>query len=305
LETSQAESTEMTDWRIIANTQDRLGESIMWHPGEQALYWVDWYGPTLHRLAQGETKPHSWRFEDGVILGSFVFAAGGGILLALGGGLKLFDPATGKTQDFADPNEKRQGVSYNDSKVDRFGRLWVGTFDLGETEPRGILYCVNSTGGYTIGDSGFAVCNGPAFSPDGKTMYFSDSVGKRILAYDVSAENTRLMNRRVFASLADKQGLPDGLTVDAAGDVWCAHYGAGRVTRFNPSGGRKHMFQLPCPSVTSCCIGGSNMSTLYVTTGWSPGVQSAAEEQGPGGSVFAADVDALGLAEPEFELLVK
>jgi sugar lactone lactonase YvrE len=133
-------------------------------------------------------------------------------------------------------------------------------------------------------------------------MYFSDSVGKRILAYDVASDHSQLFNRRVFAAMAEDEGLPDGLTVDASGDVWCAHYGAGRVTRFSPAGVRKQVFQLPCPVVTSCCIGGPNMSTLYVTTGWSPGVQKASEEKTQGGSLFAFDVDAKGLAEPEFQV---
>jgi sugar lactone lactonase YvrE len=292
----------MSDWRIIANTQDRLGESPMWHPNEQALYWVDWYGPTLFRLKHGDTSAR--HFKDTTILGSFVFVEGKRFMLAMDNGLNLFDPRTDHLEHFADPNDKRPGVAYNDSKIDRFGRLWVGTFDLPEIEPRGILYCVDPSGASTLGDSGFPVCNGPAFSPNGKTMYFSDSVGKRILAYDVSAGHTQLFNRRVFAVMTDDEGLPDGLTVDASGDVWCAHFGGGRVTRFSTTGVRKQVFHLPCPIVTSCCIGGPGMSTLYVTTGWSPGVQNAADEKSQGGSVFAFDVDATGLVEPEFRIFV-
>ena len=127
------------DWKIVAQTRDRLGESPMWHPGQKALYWVDWYGPTLHRLVWGQQKIESWTIPGETVLGSFVFANDGRLLLAVDSGLKLFDPATGATRAFADPNEGRPGIAYNDSKLDRSGRLWVGTFDRPETEPRGIL----------------------------------------------------------------------------------------------------------------------------------------------------------------------
>jgi sugar lactone lactonase YvrE len=290
------------NWTIVAQTRDRLGESAMWHPREGAIYWVDWYGPTLHRLRLGEGKPQSWKIPGASILGSFVFLEGGSLLLALDVGLKIFDPASGALEDFADPNEGRFGVAYNDSKVDRFGRLWVGTFDMPETEPRGILYCIDSSGRATIGDSGFPACNGPAFSPDGLTLYFSDSVGRRILAYDLSARSRHLTNRRVFAAMVEGEGLPDGLTVDAAGDVWCAQYGAGRVTRFGADGKVRGVYRLPCPAVTSCSFGGDDLMTLYITTGWSPGVERTEDEPGPGGALFAMEVDARGLPEPEFAI---
>lgn len=290
------------EWKIVAQCRDRLGESAMWHARERAIYWIDLYGPDVHRLRWGETTPQTWKIRGASLLGSLVFVTGGRLLLALDTGLKLFDTASGAIRDFADPNEGRSGVSYNDSKVDRINRYWIGTFDVPEIEPRGILYCVDANGRASIGDSGFAVSNGPAFSPDGLTLYFSDSVGRRILSYDVSAQSPRLTNRRVFAAMAEDEGLPDGLTVDSSGDVWCAQYGAGRVTQFSPDGRRKAVFHLPCPAVTSCGFGGDDFSTLFVTTGWSPGIQRAEDEPGPGGALFALEVEARGLPEPEFAI---
>jgi sugar lactone lactonase YvrE len=281
------------NWKIFAQTSDRLGESPMWHVAEQALYWVDWYGPTIHRLKHGGQKVESWTIPGETTLGSFVFAAGGRLLIAVDSGLKLFDPATAAITSFADPNEGRPGVAYNDSKLDRSGRLWVGTFDLPETDPRGILYCVEADGRWSVADSGFAVCNGPAFSPDGRTMYFSDSMGRRVLAYDVRPSSRILTNRRVFAQFED--GVPDGLTVDAEGGLWCALYGAGRITRFAPDGAVIRHYDLPCPIVTAAAFGGPGMTHLFVTTGLSPeGTQDS------GGAVFVTDTGIKGLAEPVF-----
>lgn len=286
--------------QILAQTRDRLGESPMWRPSEQAVYWTDWYGPVLHRMKMGGPV-ESWTIPGTSLIGSFVFASCGRLMLAIDTGLAIFDPATGDLSPFADPNGRREGVLYNDSKVDRSGRLWVGTFDLPEVEPRGILYCVNQDGRSVVGDSGFAVCNGPAFSPEGGILYFSDSAARRILAYDLAPGGTALRNRRLFAQMSGEEGVPDGLTVDAEGCLWCAHYGAGRLTRFAPDGSVRAVIELPCPVVTSMSFGGPDMTTLFVTTGWSPGVQKPEDEPGPGGALFAIETRFAGLPEPEFD----
>lgn len=179
----------------------------------------------MHRLKWGEQRIETWHIPGETVLGSLVFASGGRLLLAVDSGLVPFDPATGKMTPFANPDGGREGMVHNDSKLDRFGRLWAGTYELTETEPRGILDCVTADGEWSIGDSGYASCNGPAFSPDRRTMYFNDSVRGRIMAHEVSPESRRLANRRVFAELKEGEGLPDGLTVDAEGGLWCAHYG--------------------------------------------------------------------------------
>lgn len=283
---------------IVARTQDRLGESPLWHVGEQALYWIDVYGPTVHRMRLGR-EVESWKIAGAKFVGSLAFACGGRLILALDTGLVLFDPATGAHVPFCDPNESRDGVIYNDSKVDTAGRLWVGTLDLGETEPRGILYCVDGRGHATVGDSGFVVCNGPAFSPEGDVLYFSDSLNRRLLAYDMDPLSRRLKNRRVFASMGPDDGIPDGLTVDAEGGLWCAHYGIGRLTRFAPDGKVIATLDMPCPVVTSMSFGGPDLKTLFVTTGWSIGIERAEDEPGPGGSLLALYAGCAGREEPE------
>lgn len=291
-----------TTWQIAAATRDRLGESPMWHASELALYWIDWYNPIVHRLVPVTGKLEHWAIPGATAIGSIVLVSGGRLLLALDAGLHIFDPASGGLTPFADPNGQRPGVGYNDAKIDRAGRCWIGTYDHAETDPRGVLYCLDANGRSTVGDSGFSVCNGPAFSPDGGTLYFSDTVGRRILAYDLSPNSPRLMNRRLFAAFDDGEGMPDGLTVDASGNLWCAHYGAGMISRYASDGTRKAALQLPCPTVTSLCFGDHDLRTLYVTSGWTAGVMRAEDETGPGGSLLSLRVDAEGLAEPLFQV---
>jgi sugar lactone lactonase YvrE len=290
-------------WKIEVESRDRLGESPLWHVKEQALYWIDFYAPCIHRLFPETGKHETLAIKGATQVGSLVFVADGRLLVAVDGGLKFFDPKTGTLEFFADPDGGRDGLSYNDGKVDRQGRYFIGAFDNPEASPRGVLYHVDAKGGAQVADAGFIVCNGPAFSPDGGILYFSDSMGRQILAYDLDPQTPRLTNRRVFARIADTEGLPDGLTVDREGFVWCAHYAGSCLTRYAPDGRRVAKLDLPVPHVTSMCLGGDDLMTLYVTTGWSPGVNSAAESQDGGGALFSCRVDVPGLPERSFVLV--
>jgi sugar lactone lactonase YvrE len=280
------------DWAVIGQTRDRLGESPLWHPHEAALYWIDFYGPTIRRHDPASGALREWRLPGGGALGSLAFSDDGDLLLARDGGVHLFEAAEERLTFWADPNEGRPGIGYNDAKVDRDGRYWVGTYELGEREPRAILYRLRPDGRAIVGDSGFAVCNGPAFSPDGAAMYFSDSVGRRLLVYELDGASGRLSAPRVFARFEAADGVPDGLCVDSSGAIYCAHYGGGCVTRFSPEGELLEVLEVPVRNVTSCCLGGARLDTLYVTTAENCGAHEL------DGALFSRPVSVPGLPEP-------
>ena len=280
------------EWRVVGEARDRLGESPLWHPLEQALYWVDFYGPAIQRLDPSTGGYRRWPIEGAATIGSLAFAADGRLIVALDTGVHLFDKANGRLTPFADPNGGRPGVGYNDAKVDRDGRYWVGTYDTGERSPRGVLYRLDRAGAATVADSGFVVCNGPAFSPDGSTLYFSDTVGRRLLAYDLDRETGALSQARLLIQFGEGDGMPDGLCVDGSGAILCAHYGGGRVSRIDPSGTLLETYPLPVRNVTSCCLGGARLDTLYVTTAESDGAHPL------DGALFACSVATRGVAEP-------
>ncbi len=284
------------DWRIVSDSRDRLGESPLWHAGEAALYWIDFYGPTVHRLDPATGGRRDWTIAGFQTIGSLAFCTQGRLLLALDRGLFLFDPTDGGVTPFADPNQGRGEIGYNDAKVDRQGRYWVGTFDASETAPRGILHRVEADGSPAVGDSGFVVCNGPAFSPDGRVLYFNDTLGRRTLAYDLDPVSGCLSKRREFHVFGQADGYTDGLCVDREGHVWCAFYGGGKVVRMTPAGEVVETLRLPAANVTACCLGGPGLRTLFVTTG------RAGDGTPPdaGGALFAAEVPVPGLPEPAF-----
>jgi sugar lactone lactonase YvrE len=282
---------------MVDEPRDRLGESALWHPRLRTLWWIDFYGPTVHRLDPATGLRTDWKVPGSESIGALAFTAAGELVLALDRGLHLFDPATGAARPFADPEAGRAGIGYNDAKVDGTGRFWAGTSDTAEAEPRGVLWRVDAAGRSTLADSGFVVSNGPAFAPDSRTLYFSDTTARRILAYDLDPATGRLSTRRVFATLTLEEGWPDGLAADSEGGVWCARYGGGAVTRFDRDGRRTAEIALPVRAVTSCCLGGGDLRRLFITTGRMPD-DAAAEPLA--GALFTADVTVPGMPEPLF-----
>jgi D-xylonolactonase len=283
------------DWQVIGETRDRLGESPLWHPRERVLYWVDFYGPIIHRV-DPETSVHKqWTLDAAPTIGSLCFTEDGRLLVAMENGVYVFGTANGRLTFVSDPNMGRPGIGYNDAKVDRDGGYWVGTYDLKERAGRGILYRLDADGRAIVGDSGFIVCNGPAFSPSGETLYFSDSAGRGLLAYDLDRHTGSLSEPRLLVQFSEKDGMPDGLCVDSAGSIYCAHYGGGRVTRFSPAGETLEVLPLPVRNVTSCCLGGSAIDILFVTTAEDAGNNSF------DGALFARKVATPGLPEPLYQ----
>jgi xylono-1,5-lactonase len=294
----ERESMIQPDVKVIDGTGDTLGESPVWDGPNQLLYWVDVYGPRVNRLDRSGTV-ESWLIAGAKTVGSLALMTGGRLLLALDTGLNLFDPVTAGLTFLADPNAAREGVGYNDGKVDPSGRYWIGTLDLAEQAPRGVLHAVSPRLEVHLADAGFVVVNGPAFSPDGRFLYLSDSLDRKVLAYDVAPGTPRLGGRRVLHAFDADAGYPDGLTVDAAGDIWVAHYGGGRISRLQPDGRLRATYPMPCSIVASCAFGGADLRTLYITTGTEPDRSSH-----PAGCLLAMRVDASGLPSPVFDPVV-
>jgi sugar lactone lactonase YvrE len=153
----------------------------------------------------------------------------------------------------------------NDLGVHPKGHILIATADSLEASPTGGVFALlraemqRLAGGYTVG-------NGPAFSPDGRTVYAADSPKGVIYAYDWDEERLSMTNRRIFAAVPGSDGLPDGLTVDAEGGIWNARWGGARVVRYDPDGTESFTIELPARLVTSCAFGGESFRTLYITT---------------------------------------
>ncbi|MGE0748751.1 MAG: SMP-30/gluconolactonase/LRE family protein [Rhodospirillales bacterium] len=275
-----------------------LGESPLWSPDQAALYYVDIHGPAIHRFVPATGRRDSWAMPAAI--GSIGRAAGGRLVAALADGLHLFDPATGALTSIVDPEPDKPAHRLNDGKVDRAGRFWVGSLCEPDYAAVGALYRVGGDARVARLLDGLRIPNALCWSPDDRTMYFADSRERRLTAFDFDPAAGVPTNRREVAAVPDGLGSPDGATVDADGGIWSAHMFGGRITRYMPDGRIDRVIELPVRPVTSCCFGGADLRTLYITTATVGLDESALAQQPLAGSLFAVDAGVQGLPEPVF-----
>lgn len=269
-----------------------LGEGVLWSVREQLLYWVDILGRRLHRLDPATGSTAHWNFPE-EISAIAERAAAPGLIVTLRRGFALFDPATGDEPRYLNqPEAALPGNRFNDGKCDAQGRFWAGTMDFACEAPTGALYRYDPDGRCTRHDDGFAVTNGPTWSADGHTLYFNDTVNGRIHAYDFDAQAGTLSNKRLWHSFAPGDGVPDGMTTDAAGRIWIAHWGGACVSCHDPVTAHElQRVKLPTRNVTNCAFGGPDLRTLFITTARTGLAPEQLEAEPLAGGLFAAAVD--------------
>jgi len=288
------------DFTPLPAPASQLGESPFWHPDEQALWWVDIPGHALHRFAVATGTHRQWPLDDEP--GCIAPRLRGGLLLAARRGLFTFDPADGACRLLCEPPYDPARQRFNDGKADPQGRLWVGTLD-DRREPRAALYCLDK-GRLDERASGIATSNGLAWSPDGRTQYWSDTKAHRIDVLDFDGGDGSLSRRRVFAQFAHKPadgaldgygGRPDGAAVDVEGALWVAMYEGQRLLRLASDGTLLQEVPLPVRCATMPCFGGADLRTLYVTTARANRPADELARQPWAGCVLQCRVDVPGL----------
>jgi sugar lactone lactonase YvrE len=282
----------------IGTMRSTLGEGPVWSPKEQSLYWVDIVAPTVHRLNETTGEIRTWRLPSEV--GSMALRRGGGAVVALRSGFHLLDLETGAVTLLIDPEADRPTNRFNDGKCDRQGRFWAGTLEDAEQDPAGSLYRLDAAGGCERVLGGIVCSNGLGWSPDGQTMYHTDSWQFRIDAWDFDPATGALQNRRPFVQLPRGRVAPDGLTVDAEGCLWVATWDGWQVLRYAPDGSVDRIVDLPVPRPTSCTFGGPDLDRLYITSA-RRGLGEGTLAQAPlSGAVFVLEPGVRGLPEPEY-----
>ena len=250
-----------------------LGESPFWQPDSGGwLWWCDIPGKVLHAVQPGSMAHAWWEFDSEPC--SCAPLPDGNLILAMRDGLYRFHPPSHQLDLLAAPPYDPAHERFNDGKCDPAGRFWVGTIFEPRHTPKAALYRHAGFGLQRMAD-GITVSNGLAFSPDGRTMYWSDTKAHTIYAFDFEPLGGSISRRRVFARfepraegqpLSSYGGRPDGASVDVEGCYWVAMFEGGRVLRINPAGEIVAELKLPvrCPTMT--CFGGADLCTLYITT---------------------------------------
>jgi xylono-1,5-lactonase len=280
----------------VADVKAVLGEGPVWVAHEQALYWVDIKGRRLfRRTLAGEIS----EWQTPLRVGSLAPRAAGGFVAGTERGFAWVDPDRDRYELFANPEPDRPTNRFNDGKLDRSGRFWAGSMDDSEKTAAGALYRLDAGRGPVRIDDDYKVTNGPAFSPDGRTMYHNDSARQIIYAFDVD-EAGAASNKRLFAQFGEGEGYPDGMTVDSEGCLWVAFWDGWCLRRFSPAGERLAELKVPVQRPTSCAFGGPDLDRLFVTSARIGLDEAALENQPQAGGLFVLSPGVTGLADVAF-----
>ena len=271
------------------------GEGPIWDIAQEAVYWVDIDGCKAHRYRIGHNDIDTWDLPEKTgwllpCLNRVEWLAG------CKSGIYLTNLDKGSYDLLLNPEPDSPQNRLNDAKIDASGRLWCGTMNDERKIPDGWLYRIDSNLHCTRWDGPFIVTNGPAMTPDDRILYHVNTSGRVVYAFDKSPDGT-IKDRRIFAKISADQGKPDGLTVDAEGFIWLAHFGGSRITRFAPDGSIDGVLEVPCPQVTSCTFGGPDMNILFITTA---ARNIDLTEYPKAGSLFCVETNVYGLPSPKF-----
>jgi len=270
-----------------------LGESPVWLADEGCLAFVDITGRRLHRFDPATGEGLSDAVEEDI--GCIAPARGGGFVSGMRSGLWLLDAAGAKRRLLAANPEDHATNRFNDGSVDPRGRYFAGTVDEPKAGGTAGLYRFDRRGLERI-TNGLMTSNGLAFSPDGRTLYHSDTPRFVVWRWDYDPATGAAQNRREFVRVEptpDDRGRPDGAAVDAEGCYWSAFYEGGRIHRYDPEGRLMAAYPLGARKPTMPAFGGADLKTLFVTT--------AADDGREGGDLYAMELDVAGLPPVSFD----
>jgi D-xylonolactonase len=275
--------------QVIADYACQTGENPLWHPQEKCLYWTDIPTGRLFRL-HPKSGIHAEVYR-GRPVGGFTFEANGGLLLFRDrGNVVLW--RDGKISEIIDEVPAERDSRFNDVIADPAGRVFCGT--MSSDSSKGRLYQLGLNGRLTQLLDSIGCSNGMGFTPDLEGFYYTDSFAGEIYRFDYRAETGALSNRRVFATIPECDGLPDGLTVDLVGRVWSALWDGSSVVRFNADGKVDARVRFPTRKVSSLTFGGEDLQDLYVTTA---GGHTRQDDGAAAGALFRIPSEAHGRAE--------
>jgi sugar lactone lactonase YvrE len=294
------EAVKTNSVELVLDAGAKLGESPVWSAGRGVLYWVDIDGRAVHAFSPETGEDRKWDVEGKpTALGKTADASR--LLVAVDVAMAWLDLDTGELTSWMTLEETQPNVRLNDGRTDPAGRFWVGgIYDpTSAMQYVSYLHRIEPDGTFETIRDHVGCANGTAFSPDGKTMYWAETLDRVVFAYDYDVATGEQSNERVFLEFgSDLPGKPDGACVDETGCYWVACVGGSAVARITPDGDIDRVVEVPVIRPTMPAFGGSDLATMFITT---IGVRDP-EKDGPGhhGAVFAYDPGVRGLPEPVF-----
>lgn len=249
---------------VISRPQrDLLGEGLLWSDREQSLYWVDIIGRRLNRLRLESGEIAGWTMPE--MIGWVIEREHEpGLIAGLHSGIYRLQLDPLALEAIHRPEPDLPDNRRNDAKADHRGRIWAGSMDVGCAKQAGSLFRLDPDGSLHVMDGGYIIANGPAFSPDGRWLYHTDTARRTVYRFALHDDGS-LGPREPYILFEQEWGRPDGMTSDAEGGLWIAHWDGARVTRF-VDGRPERAIRLPTPQITNCCFAGPDLDRMFVTS---------------------------------------
>ncbi len=283
----------MTATTLYAS-QCTLGESPLWHARKKCFYWVDINAGVLYSLDSQTNTFRNWQFDNALSL--VVETVGDDLLLALGTSVVRFNTDTGSITHLVNVEPDKKNQRCNDGAVDAKGRLWIGTTQADHDFEGGNLYSIQASGNPQIKIEAVTISNGIVWSLDNKKMYFIDSPTQRVDAFHFNQITGEIVFDRTVITIPIEMGTPDGMTIDAEGMLWIAHWGGFGVYRWNPFTGKLlDKIEVAAPNVTSCRFAGEHLDQLVITTARKNMDDSQLEQFPESGNLFIVDTGVKGI----------
>jgi xylono-1,5-lactonase len=281
--------------------RDELGEGLLWSARDNAVYWTDILGKKLWRLNLADEAVTHWDMPE--MIGWIIERAGGGFVVGLQSGFYRLSLEPFSLELIAHPHPERPGNRLNDAKADARGRIWAGSMPVADGPPTewpatGALYRLDPDGAVSRHDDGLTIANGPALSPDGRTLYHTDSARGTVYRFALAADGS-LGPRAVHLVFPPDAGAPDGMACDADGGLWIAFYHhdpthESRVARFLPSGAFDREIRVPTAHVTNLVFAGPNLDRMFITSA------SGGRDDPNAGALFEVDPGSRGMLPHRF-----
>ncbi len=251
--------------RLVFDAKATLGEGPVWDGCRQMLFWVDIEGKILHLYDPSTSEKKRWPFDE--MPGAAVPKEDGNILLALEKGLATFNFETETLARHPVLENTDPMMRYNDGKVGPNGHFYIGSMHKEFKPGSGNLYRISKDFTCDVQVTNTTISNGMAWSADHKTLYYIDSPTYTVFSFDFEIRTGLLSNKNALIKVPESYGSPDGMCIDSENMLWVAHWGGHCIRRWNPhTGAILETIEVDAPQVTSCCFGGKDLKTLYITT---------------------------------------
>jgi sugar lactone lactonase YvrE len=269
----------MAHAELLFDAKTTLGEGPVWDWKRQLLFWVDIEGKQLHCHNPANGKNTNWSFDE--MVGAAVPMNNGNLLMALESGMAEFGIESGKLAAMGLLANSDPEMRFNDGKVSPNGHFWIGSMHKKFYPKSGNLHRVSKNRHTAVLVRETTISNGMAWTADRKTFYYIDSPTFQVMAFDFDTSTDSLSNQRVAFTVPNDYGSPDGMCIDIENKLWIGHWGGNQVRRWDPDTGNVlESVWVEAPHVTSCCFGGKQLDSLYITTARS-GLNKAELKQFP------------------------